>query len=137
MPEPVVTVVLDTNVFVAAYWAPTSASARVIGACIDGLLQAQYTSEVRREVEMILRTVKVRDSYLGSLEPFWARARKVQAVPVPSIVVDDPDDQKYIEAAAGGETDFLITNDDHLLRIGYVGRTEILTPGSAARLLGL
>ncbi len=137
MSEDRVTVVLDTNVFVAAYWAPSSASARLIRACMEGTVRAQYTPEVRREVEHVLRTIKVRESYYAEIGEFWEKAEETRGVPVPSISVDDPDDVKYIEAAAGGDTDFLVTNDDHLLRIGYVGRTEILTPGSAARVLGL
>ena len=36
MPRSAPTVLLDTNVFVAAYWAPKSASARIVQACIEG-----------------------------------------------------------------------------------------------------
>jgi len=132
-----VTVVLDTNVFVAAYWAPSSASARVIAACIDGTVQAQYTPEVRSEVIRVLRTIRIPDSYLAKLEPFWERACRTHGVTVGYLTVDDPDDQKFIEAAVGGDTDFLVTNDDHLLKVAYIGRTEILTPGSLARVLGV
>jgi len=132
-----ITVILDTNIFVAAYWARSSASARLIKACIEGKLQAQYSKEVKREVMRVLRQIKVPESYFRSLEPFWDKAVEVQGVPVDSVRVEDPDDQKFIEAAVGGEADYLITNDDHLLKIGYIGRTEILRPGSAARVLGI
>ena len=57
-------------------------------------------------------------------------------VRVDDVPIDDPDDRKFLEAAAGGEVDFLVTNDDHLLSVGYLGRTEILAPGSLARVLG-
>lgn len=137
LPDNRVTVLLDTNVFVAAYWARSSASARVIRACIDGIVQAQYTAEVKREVLRVLRTIKVSDSYLEYLEAFWDRACEVRGVCVDSIPIEDPDDRKFLEAAAGGQTDFLVTNDDHLLKVEHVGRTEILTPRSVVRLLGL
>jgi len=137
MPQSQAVVVLDTNVFVAAYWAPESASASLVNSYIHGWLEAAYTREVRNEVEHVLRTIKARAEYLRALDPFWQRSREVVAVAAPDVIVDDPDDRKFVEAAAGAEADFLITNDYHLLRIGYVGRTEILTPGSAARVLGL
>ncbi|MCX8052975.1 MAG: putative toxin-antitoxin system toxin component, PIN family [Armatimonadetes bacterium] len=131
-----ISLILDTNVFVAANWAPSSASARLIRACKEGLAQAHYSSEVRREIERVLSTIKVRESFRRSLEDFWRQASEVLSKPV-DVQTEDPEDQKFLEAALGGETDFLVTNDDHLLRIGYVGRTEIVTPKSALKLLGL
>jgi len=53
------------------------------------------------------------------------------------LTLDDPDDRKFVEAALGGETDYLVTNDDHLLRIHQVGGAEIVTPQAAVSLLGL
>ncbi len=136
-PDNRVSVVLDTNVFVAAHWAPSSASARLIRACAEGLAVAYYSPEVRHEIEHVLQTIRARESYLRSLELFWERAVEVCGVAVESVRTDDPDDHKFLEAALGGGADFLVTNDDHLLKVGYVGRTEIVTPGSALRLLGL
>lgn len=130
-------VILDTNVFVAAYWAPRSASARLIQACIDGNAIAVYTAAVKREVFAILRQIKLPDSYFAYLEGFWSRAELVEPASVDEIPIDDPDDRKFLEAAAGAEADFLATNDDHLLSVGYVGRTEILSPGSLVKVLGL
>lgn len=132
-----ISVLLDTNIFVAVYWAENSASARLIQACIDGLAEAHYSNEIKREVIYILRMIKASDAYINKIELFWERAKEVQGVPVESIQSKDPDDQKFLEAAAGGNTDFLVTNDDHLLSIGYIGRTEILTPVSALKLIGL
>ena len=132
-----VTVLLDTNVFVAAYWAKMSASARLIRACTACRVQAQYSREVKREVLSTLRTIKVAQSYTESLELFWQKAEEVRGVPVESTLCEDPDDQKFLEAALGGQTDFLVTNDDHLLRLGHIGRAEILTPGSVVRVLGI
>ena len=131
-----ITVLLDTNVFVAAYWARSSASARLVAACVRGDLQAQYSAEVKREVVHVLRTIGMPESYFRQIELFWEGAVEVKGISVDPIRAEDPDDQKFLEAAAGGDADFLVTSDDHLLRIGYVGRTEILTPGSLSRTLG-
>lgn len=132
-----ITVLLDTNAFVAAYWAPSSASGRLIEACISGVVRAHYTDEIKREVLYILRTIKAPESYTAYLDEFWNSAVRVQSASVDEVHIDDPDDRKFLEGAAGGQTDFLVTNDDHLLSIGYIGRTEILSPGSAVKVLGL
>jgi predicted nucleic acid-binding protein len=132
-----VAVVLDTNVFVAAYWAPASASARVIQACIDGSVGAIYTAESRRETLGVLRQIGIGKDYLRRLDGYWDRAELVKAARVDDVPIDDPEDRKFLEAAAAGSADFLVTNDDHLLSVGYLGRTEILTPGSLVRVLAL
>lgn len=132
-----VRVILDTNVFVAAYWAGASASARLLDACIDGLVLALYSREVRAEVSNVLRTIRAADDFIARIEPFWERAEMVSGVRVDGTAIRDPSDRKFLEAAAGGQADFLITNDDHLLSVGYIGRTEVITPRTAVRVLGL
>ena len=130
-----ISVLLDTNVFVAAYWARSSASARLVRACISGSVQAHFSRAVRAEVSAVLRQIRVSDAYKREVDTFWSVAIEVEPRAVESIRTADPSDQKFLEAALGGDTDFLVTNDDHLLRVGYVGRTEILTPGSVMKML--
>jgi len=136
-PTNLIRIVLDTNVFVAAYWAETSASARLIKACIDGFAQAQYTPEIRREVEYVLNQIRVSQAYLDHMQRFWESAVEVSGVAAVGVISADPDDQKFLEAAVGSDADFLVTNDDHLLSISYVGRTEILPPRSMIKILGI
>ena len=83
----------------------------------------------------VLRQIRVSDAYMREVEEFWSAAFEVRPRIVESVRAADPSDQKFLEAALGGDTDFLVTNDDHLLRVGYVGRTEILTPGSVMKMI--
>lgn len=137
MPDNHALVVLDINLFVAAYWAPRSASARIIQACIDGELRALYTSDMQRGVLSILKQIKLPESYMDYVQTFWEHADLIDPIKVDDVPIEDPEDRKFLEAAAGGNADFLVTNDDHLLKVRYLGRTEILTPSSLARMLGL
>lgn len=130
-------VVLDTNIFVAAYWAPGSASARVLAACAEGLVRLQYSREVREEVEAVLRTISASREYTNRIAALWDRAELVTAVSLDNLQIRDPSDRKFLEAAVGGDADFLVTNDDHLLSVGFAGRTEVIKPQSALRLLGI
>jgi uncharacterized protein len=135
MPEHQITVILDTNVLIAAYWSPRSASGRIIRACIEGRIQAQYTPQIEREALTMLRKAQTSDAYMRSLEDFWAKAEEVEPEPSESVRTEDPDDQKFLEAALGGQADFLVTNDVHLLKVHFIGRTEILKPPSLLRVL--
>lgn len=137
MSDNCVTVVLDTNVLIAAYWAPESASARVIRACMAGAVRGVYTSQVRREADRMLTQIRVSEDYVRWLDEFWNSSAEVEPIAVDDVPIDDPDDRKFLEAAAGGDADFIVTNDDHLLSIGYLGRAEILTPGSFVRVIPL
>lgn len=136
MPDNRLRIIIDTNVFVAAYWAPNSASARLIRYCLIGNVQAVYTQDIKREVMYILKRIKVKPEYLARVELFWKNAVLVEPVAVEPVVVEDADDQKYLEASAGGDVDYLVTNDEHLLCIGYINRTEILTPSSIQKIIG-
>ena len=44
------------------------------------------------------------------------------------VIEPDPNDDKFIECAALGEADFLITGDKHLLRVVQYQGTVILSP---------
>ena len=43
-------------------------------------------------------------------------------------VEDDPDDDKFVEAAVAGDVDFLVSGDSHLLSLGSYGDVDIVTP---------
>ncbi len=120
--------VIDTNVLVGGAYAPTSASRKVIDACLRGELVAVLSPSLRNEYEHILaRAVRVR-GYDGSLRRFLEKAEVVEPVPIPRIVPDDPEDDKLIAAALGGNASFIITNDHHLLGLDSYGQIRILRP---------
>lgn len=45
-----------------------------------------------------------------------------------SAVDNDPDDDKFLEAAVAGNVDFLVTGDKHLLDLGSFRGIDIVTP---------
>lgn len=44
---------------------------------------------------------------------------------------EDPDDQKFLELAASGKAEWLITGDPHLLKLNSQTKLEILKPADA------
>ncbi|MCL5103130.1 MAG: putative toxin-antitoxin system toxin component, PIN family [Armatimonadetes bacterium] len=120
---------LDTNLFVAAYWNRHSASAKIISACLAGDIQAYYTADVERELWIIMRNIRARDEYKATVSNFIGRAEQVSPWAEVDVRSDDPEDQKFLICAASADADYLITSDDHLLKLGHVDRTRIVRPG--------
>lgn len=51
-----------------------------------------------------------------------APTRRLKAVP------EDPSDDRILECAISSDSEFLITGDRHLLKLGSFERTKIITP---------
>jgi putative PIN family toxin of toxin-antitoxin system len=122
-------VVLDTNVLVAAAYAPGSAARRIVEACLQGRLVAVASPAVRREYDFILaRAVRVED-YQDRLAQWLEGLEMVEPGATPQVVPDDPEDDKLVAAAVAGEARWLITNDRHLLDLGRYGGVEMIPTG--------
>ena len=134
-------VVLDTNLLVAAAYAPRSASAGLLAAVRGGDLRwavspaafAEYRRVVPRAVRrpggvgMILETLRRAESVI----PTAARNAAADGVS------EDPDDDKFLALAAaansGAGADALLSNDRHLLDVGEYAGVPIRRPGAWAR----
>ena len=123
-------VVLDTNVLVAAAYAPGSASRRIVEACLDGCLVPVASPAVKREYEAILsRAVRV-EGYQDRLGQFLETLELVDPPETPRRVPDDPEDDKFLAASEAGGADWIVTNDRHLLAIARQSATRIVTSGA-------
>lgn len=125
MPQP--SVVLDTNVFVAAGFNPHSASARLLDAVKRGELRMVWNDATRHEIELIvrrippLRTYSIADLFRPE-DRFTGATNSEQFMAIP-----DPDDRKFASLADGAGA-ILISNDDHLLQARDRMEVTVLTP---------
>lgn len=122
------TVVLDTNVFVAAGFHPKSDSAKVLQQVRNGSLRLRWNEETRRETEYIINKIPPL-SWNSVAELFRAEDRYDGLVDPGSFgYVPDPDDREFaaLAAAAGA---MLISFDEHLLAGRERSSVPILTPG--------
>jgi predicted nucleic acid-binding protein len=125
-------VVLDTNVFVAAGFNPHSDSAQIVKAIVQGHIRMVWHQDTRRETRRILEQIpplswtdfaglfRDPDRYQTSL-----RTDRFDFIP-------DPDDRKFI-ALADAAGAILISNDDHLLEHRHETQVPILTPAEFQR----
>ncbi|HOJ20388.1 MAG TPA: putative toxin-antitoxin system toxin component, PIN family [Armatimonadota bacterium] len=126
-------VVLDTNLFVAAYWNPRSAPARVLSACEENQLQLLYSAAIRREMDHILRKAHTSEAFRHRVSLLLEDAEEVCPTRTLHLVQDDPEDDKFLECALEGDADYLISSDAHLLRLGPIDGACIIKPGAFAR----
>jgi uncharacterized protein len=126
---PATTVVLDTNVFVAAGFNPRSASAKILEAVKDGRVRMVWNEATRGETERILQKIpplRARPvaELFRPLDQFTAPTHPERFAAIP-----DPEDRKFaaLAHAAGA---IVISNDQHLLDHCNDGDPEVLTPGA-------
>lgn len=112
----ITTVVLDTNIFIAAAFNPDSHSARIIEAVGQGQLRMLWNEQTRRETEHLLRKIP-RLSWEKFCDLFQEKDRYQGEIdPEQFSFVADWEDRKFaaLAEAAGA---ILVTQDQDLLSI--------------------
>lgn len=120
--------VLDTNVFIAAYFNRKSASARIIDLCLENKHELIFSSRLRKEVRLILKNVRAKREFQKRIQSLFMNASRVRPTQKIFAVKEDPEDNKFLECALEGKADYLITSDRHLLELGEFAQTKICKP---------
>ncbi|HUV05526.1 MAG TPA: putative toxin-antitoxin system toxin component, PIN family [Armatimonadota bacterium] len=128
-------VVLDTNLFVAAFWNRRSASADILRACLERRVRLFYTRQIRSELYLILRNIRAPDYYRRQVEDILEQGTELLSAGGLSVVSEDPDDDKFLECARLARADYLVTSDGHLLRLKRFDGTGIVKPSEFRRIL--
>lgn len=126
-------VVLDTNLFVAAYWRPDGASGRILAACEAHHLLLVYSPAIQLELQHILRRAHTSHAFQQRVITLLEDSLAVRPRREIRRVRDDPDDDKFLACALEGGAAFVVTSDAHLLRLREVEGVGILTPLSFVR----
>ena len=122
-------VVLDTNLFIAAYWNQGCASAKIIDYCLGGKLKMIYSKQTNNELFLILRNIKARSEYKSKVSDLYKKSTKItKRIPRVKVIKEDPEDDKYLACAKAGRAHFIITNDNHLLKLKSYKGTRIVRP---------
>ena len=121
-------VVLDTNVFIAAYFNRKSASAKIIDFCLKTKHELIFSPRLRKEVELILKNVRAGGEFQERIRELFTNASQFRPTQKVFVVKEDPDDNKFLECALEGKADYLITSDRHLLELGEFAQTKICKP---------
>jgi putative PIN family toxin of toxin-antitoxin system len=134
-------VTLDTNIYVSAFEFG-GGLIRLLQMGMDGEIEIAVSQPIVDETMRVLRDkfgwsdAELRDALLV----MEGCATKVTPTEALNVVPDDRDDDRILECAATARSDYVVTGDKHLLRLGTFGGIRIVNPadfldmqGSAAR----
>ena len=127
-------IVLDTNVLVAAAYAPESASRRIVESGLRGDLVLTISRDLVAEYQFILRRAVRRREYQQRLQKLLRQAVLVHPTSTPRVVPGDPDDDKFLAAAVAAAAVALVTNDHHLLSLDPYQGVRVIRPAAFVEL---
>jgi putative PIN family toxin of toxin-antitoxin system len=120
------TVVLDTNVLLVAL-PPRSPYYPIFAALVAGSYDLAISNEILAEYEEQIstrydnQTVRYLLGVLGALP----NARQVTPFFRWKLIVSDPDDDRFVDAAIAANADLLVTNDRHFDVLSKVGFPKV------------
>ncbi len=126
--------VVDTNVLVSSFLSPRGVRAKVIQAWQNQQFELVVSEAILTEYERALNYQKVSSRH--SLNPkqvgqVIAEMKSFAIVVKPkhklTVIKDDPDDNKFLEAALEAGAEYIISADPHLLKVEQYQGIQILS----------
>ena len=123
-------IVLDTNIFISGiFW--SGDSEKILYDWGNEKYELVMSTEIIREIIETLMDFKIQlpiNMLLLWISILSMKSKIVEPIQKIDIVKDDADDNKFIEAAVEGKADYVVTQDNHLLKIKEFEGIKILTP---------
>ena len=137
-------IVLDTNVIISALLSPSGPPAEIINHWEADQFEVVTSPPLLSELERVLQYPRVK-KYLkrpeGEVAEFITRFRRVATVVEPQltleVIEEDPADNRVLECAVAGAASYIVTGNDHLLKIKQYKEIVILKPAEFLTLLTL
>jgi putative PIN family toxin of toxin-antitoxin system len=122
-------VVIDTNVFISAFYLPESRPAEVVLPARRKTILNVISPPILKEVERIIKKKLLWDNSKTQGAVRWIKNFSEEVYPQErlAIIADDPDN-RILECAVAGQADFIISGDHHLLDLENYQAIKIVTP---------
>lgn len=122
-------VVIDTNVFISAFYLPESRPANVVLLARRKTILNLISPQILKEVERIIKKNLLWDnsktqSAVRRIKNFSEEVHPQERL---SIIADDPDN-RILECGVASQADFIISGDKHLLNLKNFQEINIVTP---------
>ena len=123
-------VVLDTNIFISGiFW--KGASNKVITNWKEGKFTLVTSLETMSEIIKVLKDFKIKlsdDMIKEWVDLIVRNSIIVEPKEKIDVVKDDTKDNIFIETAVAGNVDYIVSQDNHLLKIKGFRGIKIITP---------
>lgn len=124
-------IVLDTNILISALGWKGGNEYKILKKCFNKELELLFSSEILEEFIKVAKRPKFEFS-LEEIDEFISSLLEISKFLVPDkkfdIIKDDPEDNKFLDAAVAGKANFIISGDKHLLQLKEFRGIKILTP---------
>ena len=122
-------IVLDTNILISAFgW--KGKPKEIFSKVINGEFKLIMSQKQLEEVEMVIEYPKfsfTNDQKSRFLKILLATINIVETSGKLNLIKDDVKDDVILESAVENDAEFLISGDEHLLKIKKYGNTKIVT----------
>ena len=127
-------ITLDTNVLISAtFWKGNSDKIieKVEKKDIELILSKDIIEEFARVLKYKEIQEKVKNKNLEmkrTVEKIISISKIIEPAEKLEVVEEDPDDNKFLECAKSGKVDFIVSGDNHLLKLKEFEGMKIITP---------
>jgi putative PIN family toxin of toxin-antitoxin system len=137
-------VILDANVFVSAVITKRGACGKILELWEKDEFDLVVSSSILEEIDRVIHYPKIQQKYTLSdetIDQFLGLIGSQAVIVAPSselrVIEKDPSDNRYLECAKVGEASFIISGDEHLLKLQEYRSIVILTPSAFLAFLDL
>ena len=127
-------ITLDTNVLISAtFW--HGDSDKIIEKVESKEIELVLSKEIIEEFAKVLKYKDIQEKIKNknlemkrTVEKIISISKIVEPLEKINIIKEDPDDNKILECAKSGKVDFIVSNDNHLLKLKEFENIKIITP---------
>jgi putative PIN family toxin of toxin-antitoxin system len=123
----VISATLDTSIYIRALHFGGPATV-IIGHARAGSIRIDISDAIMTETNRVLRDKFQWDGYMlqDAREKLRALGNHVSPTETLRVIMEDPDDDRILECAAA-KSDFIVSEDKDLLRLGQFGNARIVS----------
>lgn len=135
--------VLDANIVVSSYLAPTGPAARILALWHSGTFDLLVSEPILQEYERILASPRITRLHgmsvaeiaedMGAFREFATGAEPTEPL---RVVLDDADDNKFFECAVAGGAAYIVSRDEKVLAVREYRGIRVVSPEAFLALLG-
>jgi hypothetical protein len=127
--------VLDANVFVSALLSPRGFPSKILAAWHAERFHLVISPAILEEISRVFHYPKIalrhrwpEEKIRVFIEDLAHLAILTLGEPTLNVIAEDPSDNRYLECAVEGDAEYIVSGDQHLLRLATYQKIRILTP---------